>query len=184
MPLSWGKDDAGTFHWYFGAGPDLKQGNSEKIWLPVENMMRNEDHVMFFDEDNSVLRIDRAHLKPHFWRGPQSFSSMCNPKAPGPFTISLINGKFELGRNMWGGSGLVDIVDHVFGKAYMLKAASFLSHALDESEKNAEKARQEAVKENEEWKETISKAAHSTYVDEKYFPPDVSQLFFENYMFL
>jgi hypothetical protein len=35
---------------------------------------------------------------------------------------------------MWGGSGLVSIVDEAVGTEYMIKAVSFLSHALDEFE--------------------------------------------------
>ena len=34
--VSWGKDDADTFYWYYGEGPDgLKQGEIKKMWWPV-----------------------------------------------------------------------------------------------------------------------------------------------------
>jgi len=141
----------------------------------VEEMMYNQDCIMFFDECDSVLQIDLDYLKPHHWRGPQTFSTLCNPKAPGPFTMSFSHGKFEIGRNMWGGSGLCDIIDNAVGTAYMLKAASFLGHALDESERNAEKMRQEAIRENEEWSLSLHNAiAHSIIVDEDLLPPDAS----------
>lgn len=143
----------------------------------IEEMMSNEDHAMFFDELESVLRIDRAALKPHYWRGPsyRTLSPLCSPRAPGPFTIYLDHGQFQLGRNMWGGCGLGHCVDPLVGKAYMFKAATFLGRALDQSEMKAEKMRQEARRENEEWLQRMCFfKAHSKYVDESTLPPDAS----------
>jgi hypothetical protein len=57
----------------------------------------------------------------------------------------------------------------------MFKAATFLGRALDQSEMKAEKMRQEARRENEEWLQRMCfLKAHSKYVDESTLPPDAS----------
>jgi len=172
--------------------------NNPDCGFSIEDIIANKDYVVFFDQFDSVLNIDRALLKPHHWRGPQNFSSLCNPKAPGPFTISIIHGNFELGRNMWGGSGLGAIVDEAVGTEYMIKAVSFLSHALDEfekhavknrqaeildreeAEKHAVKMRQEEIRDREEWEENRRNyLAHCKFADVNSFPPvDVSKIIF------
>jgi len=132
---------------------------------------------MFFDEVDSVMKIDCSQLKPHYWRGPthQTFQSLLNPKAPGPFTISFSNGAFEHGRNMWGGRILGDGIDPALGNSYMLKAAKILGLALDQSEKNAAKMRQKAIRENEEWAlRQRNFTAHSVHVPENLLPHDAS----------
>ena len=76
---------------------------------------------------------------------------------------------------MWGGSGLGDGIDPALSKAYMLKAAAFLGLALDQREKNAEKVRQDEIRQNEEWLLTQRNfKAHSVFVDESLLPLDAS----------
>ena len=75
---------------------------------------------------------------------------------------------------MWGGSGLGDGIEPALSKSYMLKAATILGLALDQSDKNAAKMREEAIRENEEWALRLRNFKAMSFVDEKLLPPDAS----------
>jgi len=128
----------------------------------------------FSSEVDSVLTIDRSHLKPHHWRGPnqESFSSLLNPKAPGP--LQSVSGTENLNwEEIWGEVVALETVLILRLDAQSCRILG--SRIRSTRKKNAEKVRQDDIRQNEEWLLTQRNfKAHSVFVDESLLPLDAS----------